>query len=88
MLLNLGGTLEPIDIRPRRILAGALHAAASRRASGKAGTSYFRSTVNGNSRSDLLDVNGDGFLDLVTAGACDVDASDCTTPASVPICSA
>ena len=67
VLLNLGGTLEPLayvpstalpppytDGIPARVWAG--------------GQDVFRRTIGNNTRTDLIDVNGDGFLDQVTAG--------------------
>jgi len=67
VLLNLGGTLEPLayvpysaaplsytEGVPAHIWAG--------------GQGSLRRTIDGNTRTDLLDVNGDGFLDQVSAG--------------------
>jgi RHS repeat-associated protein len=67
VLLNLGGTLEPVIFAPHSWLPPPATEAIPARIWGGA-DGPLRRTVDGNARTDLLDVNGDGFLDQVTAG--------------------
>jgi YD repeat-containing protein len=66
VLLNLGGTLEPLIYVQANLPAPFTYGIPARVWDGAQGD--LRRTVMRDSRTDLLDVNGDGFLDHVTAG--------------------
>jgi len=66
VLLNLGGTLEPLVFVPATVTPVYTEGIPPRVWSGAQG--FFRRTRYGDTRSDLIDVNGDGFLDQVIAG--------------------
>jgi RHS repeat-associated protein len=68
VLLNLGGTLEALTYVPSPYWGPPyVEGIATRIWTG--GQDFLRTTFNGNSRGDLVDVNGDGFLDLLSVGA-------------------
>jgi RHS repeat-associated protein len=66
VLLNLGGTLEPLIYVQADLPASFTYGIPGRVWDG--GQGDLRHTVARNTRTDLIDVNGDGFLDHVTAG--------------------
>ncbi|MGH7785577.1 MAG: toxin TcdB middle/N-terminal domain-containing protein [Candidatus Binatia bacterium] len=67
VLLNLGGTLEPLAYVPHDTLpAPYTEGIAGRVWDG--GSGPLRLSVANNTHSDLVDMNGDGFLDAVTSG--------------------
>ena len=66
VLLNLGGTLEPLTYVPSLGNPGYTDGIPARVWSGTEG--LFRRNLRTNSRADLVDVNGDGFLDQIAAG--------------------
>ncbi|MEO8601475.1 MAG: toxin TcdB middle/N-terminal domain-containing protein [bacterium] len=67
VLLNLGGTLEPLVFVQATVTPIYTEGIPARVWPGGAG--FFRSTSNAHTRSDLVDVNGDGLLDQVMAGS-------------------
>jgi RHS repeat-associated protein len=66
VLLNLGGTLEPLIYVQADLPAPFTYGMPGRIWDG--GQGDFRRTVDRNTRTDLIDLNGDGFLDHVTTG--------------------
>lgn len=68
VLLNLGGTLEPVTYLPQTILPPPYTEAVPARV-WPGGEGFFRRTDDADSIVDLVDVNGDGLLDHVTTGS-------------------
>ncbi|MDX2170025.1 MAG: toxin TcdB middle/N-terminal domain-containing protein [Deltaproteobacteria bacterium] len=66
VLLNLGGTLEPVTYVPSTVSPLYSEAIPPRVWPGGAG--FFRRSSDGQSVVDLVDVNGDGLLDQLTTG--------------------
>ncbi len=67
VLLNLGGTLEPLTYVAHAALPPPYTEGIPARV-WSGGSGFFREQADGDTRADLLDVNGDGFLDHVVAG--------------------
>jgi RHS repeat-associated protein len=63
VLLNLGGTLEDVTYVPHALYFGYSEAIPARIWQG--GEGVFRSTIDGKSRTEMIDINGDGLLDHV-----------------------
>ena len=68
VLLNLGGTLEPVVYLPQTILPPPWTEAVPPRI-WAGGSGHFRRSEAGDTFTDLIDVNGDGLLDHVSTGA-------------------
>ncbi|MFN8643363.1 MAG: toxin TcdB middle/N-terminal domain-containing protein [Candidatus Binatia bacterium] len=68
VLLNLGGTLEPVVYLPQTFLPPPFTEAVPARV-WPGGDGFFRRTEEGDTFVDMVDVNGDGLLDRVTTGA-------------------
>ncbi len=67
VLLNLGGTFEPLIYVPHTFVPTWTEGIPERVWSGGAG--FFRRAVQGRSEIDVIDLNGDGMLDHVSAGS-------------------
>lgn len=67
VLLNVGGTLEPVEYAPQTILPPPYTEAIATRV-WPGGSGYLRRSEQSDTFTDMIDVNGDGLLDHVSTG--------------------